>query len=619
MAKLDPEALAREFGYQSEGDKKPSDNYENLAKEFGYDANYKEPVAPEQSFWQGLQNDPTLSGALKRFGVGALRGAKDVVDTGAEALAKGTSYVADKILPEDLAKSIRSSADATIAEDKAARETYNKEYPQSEGVIPSAAELGRISGQIGATLPIMPTKAFGAINAGAKALPTVTATGQKIAAPFLNRAIGAAGTGALGGALVGAATSSANDKSLAENVGEGAITGAIGGPLIEGAASLGKNVAGKIVGKISPARASLAERASQLGIELKASQVSNSPTFKKYDQISGMLPFSGAQGMTNNQINQFTRAVSKTFGKDVDEITPQVIQQARKDIGKGMERIYLNSTIKADTQLQNDLINIVREAGTNLPESEVKPIFNNIINIASKVSQSGEIDGEAFNSLIKYDATLSKLQQNSNPNIRNYANEIRKSLENALTRSVSPADKAELTALRRQYKSAMTVKDMVENDPEGKVNPLKLMRKVTQAPGGKLGSGELGELADIGREFFINPADSGTPLGTYILNNIAPAIHNPVAAGAAAGGALLKGATYGDLAAGGVGLGLNRLTREALNSKAVRDSIVRAGQGSTYGNVNSFTTAIEPYSTYLVENNKSKSKMRLPIALEKNK
>lgn len=623
MANVDAEALAREFGYQSDNQSvpritvTPKNNYEDLAKEFGYDPNYKEPVKPEQSFWQGLANDPTLLGSSKRLGVGILRGAKDVLDTGAEGLAKGTSYIASKVLPTSLSAPIQQSADELTASDKTARESFNKEYPSSEGIIPNATEVGRVGGQIAATLPVMPMRAIGAINSATGALPTILATGQKVAAPLINRLGAAAGTGALGGAVLGAATSSINDKSLAENVGEGAITGAIGGPLVAGAAQAGKSLAGKVVGKISPTRSALAERAESLGINLKATQVSDSPTVKKYDQISGMLPFSGAQGITNNQIGQFTRAVSKTFGKDVEEITPQVISQARRDIGNGMSTIYQGATVRADARLQNDLTNLIREVHTNLPENEKGPIFNNIRNIAAKVNASGEIDGPAYDALVKYNGTLSKLQKSSNPNIKNAANEIRSALEGALDRSIGPTQKAELTNLRRQYKSAMTVKDLVEGDPEGKVNPLKLMRKVSQAPGGKVGSGELGELADIGREFFINPADSGTPLGSYILNNIAPAIHNPISAAAAAGGALMKGAAFADLGLGAAGLATNRLTREAVNSKTVKDAIIRAGKGSTYGKTNALSQTIEPYSSVLIENkNSNKKQLALPTALK---
>lgn len=617
MANINPEDLAKEFGFQSEA--KTADKYENLAKEFGYDPSYVEPKPQEQNFWQGLQNDPTLLGGVKRTGVGMLRGAKNVIDTGAEYLARGTSAVADKFLPENLALPVRISKDELLASNKVARDTYRKEYPDSDGIIPSAAQVGEMGGEIAASLPAMPMRAIGAIYAGAGALPTITAAGQKVAAPFVNRAIAASGAGALGGAVMGAATSSKNEKSLAENVGEGAITGAIAGPLVEGAAQLGKGVASKVMGKISSTRADLAERAEQLGIRLKASQVADSPTLKKFDQVSGWLPFSGSQGVTNSQVNQFTRAVSRTFGKDVEEITPQVISQARKDIGNEMSRIYQGSTINADTTFQNDLRTIIHEVKTNLPDNEHGPIFNNIRNIASKVDPvTNSIDGKAYDALIKYDGTLSKLQQSPNPNIRNAANQIRSSLEGALDRSISATEKEALTNARRQYKSVMTVKDMVEGDPEGKVNPLKLMRKVTQAPGGKLRSGELGELADIGREFFINPADSGTPLGSAILERLAPYSRDPVGAIGAGLGSYFYGAGVADLASGGLGLAANRALREGVNSNTVRKAIVNAGKGSTHGTTNEISKAIQPFSGKLLENRNSKKEttLSLPVALE---
>src|SRR6266496_1561052 len=77
-------------------------------------------------------------------GKGILRGAKDVLDTGAHGLARLTSYAADKILPESLAGPIRSSKDETIAADKAARDQYDLQNPSSEGFLPTAEGAGRI-------------------------------------------------------------------------------------------------------------------------------------------------------------------------------------------------------------------------------------------------------------------------------------------------------------------------------------------------------------------------------------------------------------------------------------------------------------------------------------------
>jgi hypothetical protein len=237
-----------------------------------------------------------------------------------------------------------------------------------------------------------------------------------------------------------------------------------------------------------------------------------------------------------------------------------------------------------------------------------------IRNVITKIDQNGEISGEAYHALTKYDAMLSQAQKSRNPNIANSANRIRNALEGALDRSLPPNQKAILNQARQQYKAAMTVKDLVDQSAEGYVSPLKLMQKVNKAPGGKLGSGELGELADIGRKFFPTPADSGTPLGEKILSATGAFLHNPLSAATAGGSALLSGATLFDVGSGGIGLTVNRLLRAAVNSNVTRRAIIRSGTGETHGIINKAGEAIQPYSSQLV---KRKNKTGLPVALQK--
>ena len=565
-------------------------------------------------FWQGLNDDPSWSALAKRIGISGLRGVKDIVDTGAHGLANTAAYVAEKTLPKELSEPVRKSAENISASDKAAREQYEKEYPASESWIPNATDVGRIGGQIVGTLPIMPTKIIQGVNAAVGALPTVVGGVQK-AAPIVNRLVGAAGTGAIGGATLGASTASTNDKSLAENVGEGALTGAIAGPALTGASSAGKALGGKIIGGISHTTADLAKRAEELGIDLKTTQVSGSPLLKKFDQMSGMLPFSGQQGVTEKQIGQFTKAISRTFGMNTNEITPEHIALARKNIGADMEQIYKSSISKVDSQFVNDLMNVVSNAHATMTESEIKPIVNQIKNIAGKINANGELNGDAYHGLTKYDAVLSKAQQSSNPNIRNAANEIRSSMEGLLDRNLPTDQKAALMKARSQYKAAMTVKDLVNQSAEGHISPLRLMQKVVKAPGGKLRSGELGELADIGRKFFPTSSDSGTPLGEKVLGAVTSLMHNPIGAIGAAGAAAAHGAFLADMAAGGFGIAANRLIREGVNSKAVRNALIRSGTGETHGIVNKLTGKVVPYASVPVINKDEKREpLRISIA-----
>lgn len=614
---IDLDALDREFGGKTlpKSNKQIPDalkgiDLEALDREFGGTVT-AEKEKLKQEWWQGLKDDPNWSGLVSnlapeaglasRVGVGLLRGGKDVLDTSAHGLARATSAIADRLLPEILAGPIRKSKDEMLSADKVGNEQFEKEYGNATSV-----GLGRLGGQIAATAPLMPTKLIQGVNAVAGALPSISATGARVAAPLANRLRAAIGTGGIGGATLGAATSSTNDSSLGENVGEGLVSGAIGGPLVVGASQAGKALGSKLVGKISQTRAELAKRAEELGINLKATQVSASPLLKKYDQMSGILPFSGARDVSDSQIGQINRAISRTFGQDTEELSPKLVKDSLKNIGQGMERVYKSTATNADTNLANDLQK-VHDNAKLFSDDEEKTVVKHLLNVLKQIN-SGTIEGEEFHNLTKYNAPLSKMQKAANPNLVSSANDIRSALENAFKRSAHPDTVKELQKLKLQYKSGKTIEPLVEADAAGDVSPLKLMRKVLSSPGGKLGSGELGEIADIGRAFFPTPADSGTPAGMMVLN----ALHSPLSAGSVGLGALMHGSALSDIMAGGMGLGTNRLMREAVNSKAVRNAIIRGGTGETHGIVNKLTDMVIPYTS---ETTKNKDNNRLRITV----
>lgn len=111
------------------------------------------------------------------------------------------------------------------------RQQYEKEYGDD-----TVASVGRLGGQVLATAPMTPV---GAISRSLGALPTITATGQKIAAPMLNRFGATMATGAAGGTVYGAGTNAVNEDGLASNIVSNAAAGAVGAPFIAGAGKLG--------------------------------------------------------------------------------------------------------------------------------------------------------------------------------------------------------------------------------------------------------------------------------------------------------------------------------------------------------------------------------------------
>lgn len=176
------------------------------------------------------QYDVATEAAESRFGF--VQGLKDILGGVGNLVAQDRATKADLFLPEKYAAPIRQAADAIQNQNKSDTEAYDAANPKSDQVLPTAAEGARMVGQVIGSAPLMPMRAFNAVSSGMRALPTVTAAGEKLAAPMVNRLGASAATGALGGGEFGALTAGTNDDGLLKNMGTGIITGALVGPAL---------------------------------------------------------------------------------------------------------------------------------------------------------------------------------------------------------------------------------------------------------------------------------------------------------------------------------------------------------------------------------------------------
>lgn len=164
------------------------------------------------------KKDDTFSYMNPDIAKGLWQGLKDIPATGAQAIGT-VDRALSKILPTDGA----ARADAYDARLKA----ENEALPVDN----TAFDVGRTGGQILATAPLMPVKAFQAISGAAKAIP------------YAGKLAGLVANGGLAGGIFGAATNSTNEDGLASNIGTNAALGAAAGPVAE----LGIQGAGKVV------------------------------------------------------------------------------------------------------------------------------------------------------------------------------------------------------------------------------------------------------------------------------------------------------------------------------------------------------------------------------------
>lgn len=394
--------------------------------------------------------------------------------------------------------------------------------------------------------------------------------------PAIARGLGMTGTlgartltGLGSNALIGGADTAVRTGGDIGATGQGA---ALSGLLGAAAPAVGRGLSAATNYALRPAQDAVTQRllgvAAEHGIPIGAAQTSTSPFVRKVSQIAGQFPGSGQNVFQGDQVNHFTRAVARTFGEDAENLTPQVMQRARARLGSEFDHVASNTTIRADDAFGRDLTTVLQEARTVLPAAEVVPLARQMDAIVSKIDPAGNLTGETYQALTRKGAPLDRAMQSTNPNVKYYAGQIREALEDAMQRSATPEMAARLAEARRQYKNMMTVAPLVVKGTPGEVSPLALQQRVNGSFSGRAfrGGGELGDLSDLGQMFFRRPADSGTPMGTLVVDQMMRHGNALAAAGlaAATGGGYLAGYDPVDILKGVSGLaGAGLLARGA--------------------------------------------------------
>ncbi|EER61557.1 hypothetical protein AcdelDRAFT_0892 [Acidovorax delafieldii 2AN] len=214
MATFDSDA-ARKAGYSD------AEINDHMGQSLGFDVAGARKAGYSDADIAGQLRTPRkpAPGVSESFGMGALRGAKDVIDTGAQLLATGFDKIAG------------TSEGQRVADMNAAGK---KEFDAQYGKDNTAASLGRVGGQIVATLPV-----GGALGAGVKAAG-VAGILPKAAIP-LGEAIATGGMRS--GPLAADASLVARAADMGVRMAGGAIAGGASAALVDpDSAALGAGI-----------------------------------------------------------------------------------------------------------------------------------------------------------------------------------------------------------------------------------------------------------------------------------------------------------------------------------------------------------------------------------------
>lgn len=324
----------------------------------------------------------------------------------------------------------------------------------------TAGTVGNIAGNVGL------------FAAGGSALaPFKVAQG----AGWLARGGNAIANGVVGGGVLASTQPVGSGETRAGNIQQGAQYGAIGGAGGHVLGSVAGRVAKGASDKLSPMVRELYEKARAAGIDVMPHQLFDSRIVKWLASVTKDIPFTGAAKANARQVDQFTKAVSKSIGQNTDEISPQVLNNAKNVIGKMYDDAFSGTTVKIDGKAATEYQALRNGLDSRLTTEQQRQFDALMSKVGSNIN-NGKLDGKVYQELRK---ELKSIQA-ENPNAYgNVVKEFQSIFDGSASRSL-PADKIGLrqTADRLYRNKKVVDKSMsradtmdVKTATEGKVNP----------------------------------------------------------------------------------------------------------------------------------------------------
>lgn len=314
-------------------------------------------------------------------------------------------------------------------------------------------------------------------------------------------------------ALPGVASQAAGDT----------VEGTAAEPYVRAAAAvLAPIAAGRIVTPLStaPTRAAAVQNLRTEGITVSAGQSTGSKFLRKAEEELGG---STTQALAERQAEQFTAAVARRFGTNLNPQTPRLTQEVVDDaftrIGGDFNRLSANNVLIHDGQLTTDVSRAVRDYNDLVPPSLRSPLVERIEQAVNHQTGGVLMNGEQYQSLR---SRLGALARNArqNPDQARAVYALQNSLDDAMERSIqhlNPNSLGEWQQARTEYRNLLVADRALAKTSEsasaGLVTPQALSEAIKAVEGRSAltrGRGDLSVLARNGAEVMAPLANSNT-------------------------------------------------------------------------------------------------------------
>lgn len=278
------------------------------------------------------------------------------------------------------------------------------------------------------------------------------------------------------------------------------------------------------------------------GVGTTAGQRTGRKNLQFAESAAGEMPFAGArpQRIVENQMQEFTQAALRRAGIQAERATPDVMDAGFHRIGGEFDRLAANNSYSRDAQLARDLAQVVGEYNNLVPQSIRSPAVANYMHaITGPLYQGGQVPGNVYQSL-RSQLDRAARGARGNPQLSDALFGLRNAMDDAMERSINPADAAAWRTARNEYRNILVLEDAAgragEAAAEGIISPANL-RAATSRQNKRAyvrGEGDFSDLARAGASVLAPLPNSGTP-GRLMA-------HGVISGLSAAGGALAAGA-----------------------------------------------------------------------------
>lgn len=288
----------------------------------------------------------------------------------------------------------------------------------------------------------------------------------------------------------------------------------------------------------------------------------------------------GAQHIQQEGQRQFTEAAMRRAGGGVDA-SPESLTANHDRITDAFEDLSTRNNLTFDPQFGQDIVGAIRNY-QRVPPSQQRAVVENYVQDISQHIATGQMPGQQYQEMRSRLSRQANGLRNSDPTLADTLRDMRDALDNAMGRSISPADQQAWQTARREYGAQRTIEKAAsragEATAEGQIVPANLRNAVSAENRGAYarGQGPFSELARAGAGVMAPLPQSGT----------APRAAITALASLIGGGVGSSGGPVGMSAGAALGAGLGpAVLGRAVMSRPVQaylgNQLLRAGPGDT--------------------------------------